>query len=171
MESKRIAGLDPGELKRLAASRCDEFHRLAQSLKKNKPPQLDAAIRREHDRQFASIDCLDCANCCKSAPALLRQSDMDRLARRLGLTTGKFIDRYVLMDEDGDFVLNAVPCPFLLPDNRCSVYDDRPESCADYPHTARKRQAGLMDIHLENAAICPAVFRILETIGREFSTQ
>jgi Fe-S-cluster containining protein len=71
-----------------------------------------------------------------------------------------FVDKYLRIDEDKDFVFKTMPCPFLGHDNYCSVYSDRPKACREYPHTDRKRFAQLLDLSLKNTETCPIVFSI-----------
>ena len=117
-----------------------------------------------HDEAFEKVDCLKCANCCKTTGPLFTQRDMDRIAKHLGIKTGEFIQRYLYMDEDGDFVLKQLPCPFLGADNYCSIYEVRPQACREYPHTDRKNIMGILGLTSKNALICPAVTQILEKI-------
>jgi len=64
-------------------------------------------------------------------------------------------------NEDGDLVLQSVPCPFLdLGDHRCSIYEDRPAACREYPHTDRKHMAAILPLTARNAHVCPAVAEI-----------
>ena len=63
--------------------------------------------------------------------------------------------------EDGDLVLQTAPCPFLeLADHRCSIYEDRPAACREYPHTDRKHMAAILPLTERNAHVCPAVAEI-----------
>ncbi len=47
----------------------------------------------------------------------------------------EFIQTYLVVDEDGDFVVNTKPCPFLGDDNFCSIYEQRPSDCQRFPYT------------------------------------
>jgi Fe-S-cluster containining protein len=68
---------------------------------------------------------------------------------------------YLRRDEDGDLVLQSAPCPFLdLGDHRCSIYEDRPAACREYPHTDRKHMAAILPLTARNAHVCPAVAEI-----------
>jgi hypothetical protein len=69
------------------------------------------------------------------------------------------------LDEDGHWVLQQNPCAFLLPDNRCSVYDHRPGACREYPHTNRKKMHQLLTLTARNAEVCPAVWHIVEKLN------
>ncbi|MFZ9778454.1 MAG: YkgJ family cysteine cluster protein, partial [Schleiferiaceae bacterium] len=98
-------------------------------LKRQPPRDLDAVVHDLHDRVFAKTDCLSCANCCKTTGPLWTERDKDRVAKRLRLKTSNFEEQYLRLDEDGDWVLKQLPCPFLEADNACSIYEDRPKAC------------------------------------------
>ena len=51
------------------------------------------------------------------------------------MTKNEFETMYLLRDVDGDTVMNQSPCPFLLEDNRCRIYEIRPVACRAYPHS------------------------------------
>ena len=135
-------------------------------LKKEKPGNLDAVVSEIHDEVFERTDCLSCANCCKTTGPRFTSNDIDRLAKNFRLKPAQFIDKYLHIDEDNDFVLNELPCTFLGADNRCSVYDIRPDACREYPHTNRKQFHKILDITLKNTAICPAAYEIVEELKR-----
>lgn len=139
------------------------FDRLSQS----DELRADHITRSSHEEVFSQTNCLECAACCKSANALLEEDDIVRLANRLSIAVAAFMGQYALLDEDGDWVLDGSPCPFLQPDNRCSVYEDRPASCRDYPHTGRKKLVQYRALTERNAAICPAVNEILTLIEKK----
>jgi len=75
-----------------------------------------------------------------------------------------FTQAYLIMDEDGDYVFRSMPCPFLEPDNKCRVYDQRPKACREYPHTDRKKIHQILDLTLKNSYVCPAVIEILDEL-------
>ena len=137
---------------------------LVKSLKKKKPKSLDNIVHRLHEEVFSTIDCLACANCCKTLGPRVTDNDIVRLAKHLKIKPGKFIESYLRLDEDNDYVFKEMPCPFLLPDNYCMVYEHRPKACREYPHTDRKRFYQALDITLKNTATCPAVYEIMEQL-------
>ncbi len=136
-------------------------------LKRQKPKDLDARFHTQHEAVFQEIDCLDCANCCKTTSPLFIMADIERLARYLKMKPQAFIATYLKIDEDGDYVLQSAPCPFLGEDNKCFVYENRPKACREYPHTNRKRMYQIMDITLKNTLICPAVATVIDRIGNQ----
>jgi Fe-S-cluster containining protein len=70
----------------------------------------------------------------------------------------------VTLDEDGDYVFKSMPCPFLLPDNYCSIYDARPKACREYPHTDRKNFEQIYKLTVKNTATCPIAFEVLSDL-------
>ena len=107
-------------------------------LRKKPPKHLDYLMQEIHQAEFQKTNCLDCANCCKTTGPLLTDKDVSRIAKHLKLKDQKFIESYVRVDEDGDFVLQSLPCVFLGHDNCCSIYDVRPKACREYPHTNQR---------------------------------
>ncbi|HNI43228.1 MAG TPA: YkgJ family cysteine cluster protein [Chitinophagales bacterium] len=133
-------------------------------IKQRTPKNLDEQVKQLHDEVFETLDCLTCANCCKTTSPLFLQKDIERLAKFLSLKAGDFTAQYLRIDEDGDFVLQQTPCPFLGHDNMCMVYEARPNACREYPHTNQRKFHALLRITQKNALICPAVYQIVERL-------
>jgi uncharacterized protein len=128
---------------------------------------LDQYIHPLHDQIFEKTDCLKCANCCITTGPLLTGKDIERIAKNLKLKPASFIEQYLKLDEDKDYVFKSLPCPFLALDNICSIYDDRPKACREYPHTNRKNMRQILDLTLKNTIVCPAVYEIFEGLKKE----
>ncbi len=82
---------------------------------------------------------------------------------------GDFIDTYLRLDEENDYVLQQVPCPFLGDDNYCGIYDQRPKACQEYPHTDRKDFHKISSITIKNTSICPAAYNIVEEMKKRLN--
>ncbi|GAB4114454.1 MAG: YkgJ family cysteine cluster protein [Thermoflexibacter sp.] len=145
-----------------------ENKQLFERLKRKKPKNLDDTFHTLHEEVFEQIDCLDCANCCKTTSPIFYERDIERLAKFLKIRPSEFIEKYLHIDEDNDYVLNVAPCPFLDSENYCTVYEARPTACREYPHTDRKRMVQILDLTLKNAEICPAVFWIVERMKERY---
>jgi Fe-S-cluster containining protein len=143
-----------------------ENKKFFQRLIKNTPRDLDAQFYKFHSQAFEKINCLQCANCCKTTGPLFTQKDIERLASHFRIRPAKFINSYLHVDEDNDFVLNELPCPFLGADNYCSIYEYRPNACREYPHTHQRKMHKILKETEANAAICPAVFEIVEQLKK-----
>lgn len=137
---------------------------LFRGLKKQKAQQLDKFFHAEHQKEFHHIDCLECANCCKSISPAMYTTDVRRMAASLKMKMQDFIDAYLLLDEDEEYVFKTSPCPFLGEDNYCAIYPSRPRACREYPHTDRKRMYQILDLTARNTKVCPAVFNIAERL-------
>ena len=126
--------------------------------------ELDSVVRDTTDEVWKQIDCTTCANCCKTLQIEVNIGDIRRLAARLGMTPPQFSRKYVLTGEDGSKYFASMPCPFLGSDNLCTVYEDRPESCREYPflHNGSFRQKTLLMI--ESTAVCPIVFNVWDSL-------
>ena len=135
-------------------------------LKRTKPKNLDYQIHNLHEEVFEKTDCLACANCCKTTSPIFYNRDIERVAKHLRIKPGEFIEKYLRVDEDKDYVLREAPCPFLDNDNYCSVYEARPNACREYPHTDRKRMEQILDLTYRNTFVCPAVLEITERLKK-----
>lgn len=135
-------------------------------LQKRPPKHLDAQMKDLHEEEFARTNCLDCANCCKTTGPLFTNKDIERISKHFKLKPVKFIETYLRVDEDNDFVLQKVPCTFLGADNYCSIYEVRPKACREYPHTDRKDFHKISKLTIENTFICPAAFNIVEEMKK-----
>jgi len=153
------------------------FHLKAQKLKSQNqsffkkiklktPKNLDQVFHSSHEFVFEKTNCLTCANCCKTTSPIFYQHDIERAAKALKMKPGEFIQKYLFMDEEGDFVLHQSPCAFLDNDNTCKIYEDRPTACREYPHTNRKKIKQILDITFQNTLVCPAVLEIVELVKK-----
>lgn len=145
-----------------ARNRSRENKEFLEKLRKRPPGDLDAVAEALHDQAFSHIDCLTCANCCKTTSPILIDRDIDRIARRLKIKPSQLIETHLRLDEEGDYVFQQAPCPFLMPDNYCMIYEDRPRACREYPHTNRKRFHQILKLTWHNTLVCPAVLEVVE---------
>ena len=137
-------------------------------LKKKKAKHIDTAFHKKHEDVFEVIDCLKCANCCKTTSPIFRDIDIKRIAKKQKIKVIDFIESYLRVDSDGDYVLKSSPCVFLdEDDNTCSIYEYRPLACEGYPHTNRKNMYQILDLTLKNTEVCPAAARIVTDLQKE----
>ena len=85
-----------------------DYSVLLKHLRKMKPKELDATFLELHEKAFEHIDCLECANCCRSLGPRLTDVDITRLAAHLKLKTPDFISQYLKIDEDKDYVFKTM---------------------------------------------------------------
>lgn len=117
-----------------------------------------------HEEAFKQVDCLQCANCCKNYSPRFKTPDIKRIAKYLKMREGEFIDTYLFIDSEGDYVLKSKPCPFLGEDNFCSIYDQRPSDCRRFPYTDEDVLLKRQQLTQKNSSFCPAVYYVLEKL-------
>ena len=155
------------ELPKNAKEKYLETKKYFAKLKKRKPKRLDLLMKDLHDEEFAKTDCLTCANCCKTTSPIFTEKDISRISKHLKMKERKFIEQYLLRDDDDFMVLKEAPCTFLDSDNTCFIYDVRPKACSEYPHTNRRKFIQLTNLTLKNTEVCPAVFNIVEELKKK----
>ena len=136
-------------------------------LGKRPPKNLDSIVHQLHDEVFEKIDCLTCANCCKTTSPIFTDRDIERIAAHLKMRPAEFVHQYLHLDQDEDYVLHSSPCTFLDEDNYCKIYEVRPRACREYPHTNRKQFYKILNLTVRNMGICPAVFEIVQKLRKE----
>jgi uncharacterized protein len=149
-----------------SANKEQENKKFLAGLKKKDPRKVDDVFHAMHEEVFEEMDCLTCANCCKTTSPIFYQNDIERVAKALRMKPGAFIEKYLRIDEDKDYVLQSSPCPFLDADNYCVVYEDRPKACREYPHTDRKKMVQITELTFKNTKVCPAVFEMVERLKK-----
>lgn len=143
-----------------------EHQKILENIKRKPPKNLDYIVQETHEEVFKNIDCLQCANCCKTTGPLFMEKDIERISKHLRMKPADFEKKYLQIDEDQDKVLQNLPCWFLNADNTCSIYEVRPKACREFPHTDRKKIYQINDLTLKNTLICPAAFEFVERIQK-----
>ena len=147
--------------KKKSAENQKQYKHLLQKADKNKTLKLLPVL---HEEAFSSINCLHCAACCKNYSPRFKTPDIKRISRHLKMKESIFIDTYLFLDDEGDYVAKTKPCPFLGADNYCSIYTERPSDCARFPYTNEDVLLKRPQITLKNSTFCPAVFYVLEKL-------
>ena len=148
----------------LAIKNKKQLKKSVAQLRKMRKGKVDQMLHDLHDKAFEKVDCLQCANCCKTTGPLFKPVDIENLAKFLQISFAEFIDQYLRIDEDNDYVLKSVPCTFLDSNNYCTVYEARPKACREFPHTDRVNQIGILSLTEKNCTICPAVADIFANL-------
>ena len=117
-----------------------------------------------HDEAFSKIDCLQCANCCKNYSPRFKTPDIKRISKHLKMRESDFIETYLKVDEEGDFVVRSTPCPFLGADNFCGIYEQRPSDCHRFPYTDEDVFIKRQQLTLKNSTFCPITYFVLEKL-------
>lgn len=144
-----------------------KYRQFLQRIDKNKVLKALPAL---HEEAFAKINCLDCAACCKNYSPRFKTPDIKRISKYLKQKESDFIEKYLRIDEDGDYVVRSTPCPFLGTDNYCSIYEVRPSDCERFPYTNEDVFIKRTNITLKNATFCPIVIHVLDKLTEAFKT-
>ena len=159
-----MATVDLNNWQQQSANHQKEYKHFLKNPNKNKVLKQLPAL---HDEAFSKIDCLACAACCKNYSPRFKTTDIKRISKRFKMRESVFINTYLSLDKEGDYVVKSTPCPFLGSDNFCSIYEDRPSDCKRFPYTDEDVLIKRPNLTLMNATFCPAVFYVLEKLKEE----
>jgi Fe-S-cluster containining protein len=120
------------------------------------------AIPELHEKAFEQIDCLKCARCCKGFSPRFKGPDIKRISKVLGLKETALIEKYLVYDDEGDYVAVTSPCPFLEESNQCAIYEDRPSDCQRFPYTDEDVILKRPQLTMKNSTFCPIVVSVME---------
>ena len=140
------------------------FRRFLTILEKNAPRKLGVATLAADKAVWQEVDCLSCANCCKTMSPTYTPSDIKRISAHLQMTPQQFKDKWLYFEKsDGDWMNKSQPCQFLdLSTNKCSIYEVRPADCAGFPHHTKRRMVDYMHVYKQNVEYCPATYKMVE---------
>jgi uncharacterized protein len=141
-----------------------QLMRFLRGLTHRKVKQLDAkAIELNHDA-YSKVNCLQCANCCKTMHPTWKKTEVKRVAKHFGMTFQQYFDKYLVL-EKGDIMNKKAPCQHLDKDNMCSIYDIRPGDCKGFPHTQNRGfKLYISGTHIQNMDYCPITIHVVEGI-------
>ncbi len=154
----------PVNWERVSADKQKQYKNFLQRADKNR---VLKALPRLHEEAFEKIDCLKCANCCKNFSPRFKTPDIKRISKYLKMKEGEFIETYLRIDIEGDYVAKKSPCPFLGEDNFCSIYEERPSDCVRFPYTDEDVFIKRQQLTLKNSSFCPIAFYVLENLVQE----
>ena len=139
-------------------------------LQKNPPKKLDQLTVKVEQEVWQEVNCMTCANCCKSMTPTYKLKDMQRISAHLGMTVREFKNKWLYQEKGTGYWLNRRnPCQFLESEtNMCSIYEVRPVDCAGFPHFSRKKMVEFMHVHKQNVEFCPATYRMVEKMMEKF---
>ena len=141
---------------------------------KNPPRGLDIMTAAVEKEVWKEVDCLSCANCCKTMSPTYTKADIRRISKHFSQTPEEFTKQWLRKDRQGDLLNKTEPCQFLnLKDNKCSIYAIRPLDCSGFPHLPKKKMVEYMHVHKQNIEFCPATYKLVEKMQGliEFKSQ
>lgn len=130
------------------------------------PEDMPKLVASTDATVWKDVDCMSCANCCKTMTPTFRKADIVRISAHLGMKPKEFADKWLEKEEDGDWVNKQQPCQFLV-DNKCSIYEVRPKDCAEFPHHNKKPFDLYNDTFIQNLHRCPATFTLVDRLMKK----
>jgi Fe-S-cluster containining protein len=140
------------------------FRRFLSKLGKQPPKGLQNLTARLEKEVWKEVDCLSCANCCKTMTPTFNAKDIKRISAHYGQTEKEFKEKWLRREKGGDrdWLTKGEPCQFLdLNNNKCSIYEIRPADCAGFPHLPKKMK-DYGHVHKQNIECCPATYKMVE---------
>lgn len=141
-----------------------KLKRFLGKIEKNPPPRLDTLAETIDAEVWKEIDCLSCANCCKTMTPTFTKKDIIRIAAHFDISPAEFTKKWLVYEKsDKDWVNKKQPCQFLnTSTNMCSIYEVRPSDCAGFPYLKKKKMVDYIHVHQQNIEYCPATFKMVE---------
>ena len=137
----------------------------------NSFPSLDTFVVKTDKEVWKEVDCLGCANCCKTMSPTYSNKDVMRISNHLGMTQKAFREKWLYKDRAGDWINKKQPCQFLnLKTNMCSIYSVRPTDCAGFPHHTKRKVIDYIHVYKQNIEYCPATYKIVEKMMEKAAT-
>ena len=152
-------------LKRKLVYQRKTFRSFINKSEKKPPRGIDKLTPVIEKEVWQDIDCLTCANCCKTMTPTFTKQDIKRIAAHFKETPEAFRKKWLEKDRNKDLVNKNQPCQFLdLKTNMCSIYEIRPVDCSGFPHLSKKRWVDYAHVHKQNIDYCPATYKLVEKI-------
>lgn len=112
----------------------------------------------------SQINCMHCANCCKSLNPSLIEKNFQDFTKVLNEEEMSDLQDHLYYDKANQrWIVKTSPCP-LLKDNLCKVYEYRPHSCSEYPHIDPAEFKFKKLSVINNYGICPIVYNTVEQL-------
>jgi hypothetical protein len=155
--------MDIKKFKKRAAGNKGRLKKFLAKLDRIVPEDMPKLVKETDARVWKAVDCLACANCCKTMTPTYTASDLKRIAAHFNMTVKAFKEKWLMQDEDnGDWVNKTTPCQFLnLKTNKCSIYEIRPLDCSQFPHHNKKPFDLYNDTFTQNLDKCPATNELI----------
>ncbi|MCL2317625.1 MAG: YkgJ family cysteine cluster protein [Methanomassiliicoccaceae archaeon] len=101
-------------------------------------PEMEKDLDRAYEICMSyrdSFPCEMCGKCCRQPNIVIRPEEIDPISVAAGIPLHVFITKYIIKTKDGRMLFSKTdPCAFLEKDNRCRIWEDRPEICRDFPY-------------------------------------
>jgi Fe-S-cluster containining protein len=160
--------IDLDKINQQAKIKGKENIRFRSFLKGKDDNRVDKIVHAINKEVVEQIDCTKCGNCCNTLRPSVSENEIRILANLEKISQEEYTNTNTEKDTyDNGRYLKDSPCKYL-DDKKCSIYASRPHDCKSFPHIDKNcfnsRTLGM----IENYAICPIVFNVLEKLKEEF---
>lgn len=156
-------------LKKIAAEallREEENFAFRSFLKGCDPQETDEKVHHLNKDISAHIDCTTCGNCCRTFMISLDNEDIVRSSAYVDMQPDEFKRKYLEESSEGNYIFSRIPCHFLH-ENKCTIYEGRPEDCRSFPHLHKKGFTSRLLSAIDHYGICPIVYNVMEALKAE----
>ena len=155
---------DSHELKQHARLKASENEKFREVVRRTSASALDALALPLVTSAYSTIDCTQCGQCCKQLRPPVTPEDVQRLIKNTDYSSEAFTIIFLEDVQHPDYrIMACQPCSFLR-ETTCSVYENRPSSCADYPHLHHTGLKYRIRSVLENYSVCPIVVSVVDQL-------
>ena len=158
--------MDLKKFKKKVVKKKDKLQKFLKKLDKIVPEDMPTLVQEEDVAVWQDVSCLACANCCKTMTPTYTAKDLKRISAHFNMTPKEFKEKWLYKDESGDWMNVSTPCQFLDEKNMCTIYEIRPEDCAEFPHHNKKPFDQYNDTFSNNVQHCPATFELVNRLRK-----
>ena len=131
---------------------------LWKKLNKRSSKEIDELVKPIVLKEYKTYDCTTCGKCCQKLHPAFTQEDIAKIVMEEGVQD---VTQLLYKDRlSSVYYLKDKPCAFLQK-KKCGIYQNRPASCADYPHIHQPHFKYRKKSIKENYKICPIVQNVL----------
>ena len=154
---------DLSKIKQIAEEKQAENDLFRDFLKQPDDEAIDSMVHALSETITAQIDCTQCGNCCKSLMINITKEETIQLSNHLQISETQLIDQYIEQSEQGQMIINTIPCHFLK-GTSCSIYEHRFTECREFPHLHKPHFTGRLFGTMQYYEICPIIFNVVEKL-------
>ena len=154
---------DLTKIKQIADEKQAENDLFRDFLKQQNDDVIDSMVHTLSETITPQIDCTQCGNCCKSLMINITKEETIQLSSHLQISETQLIDQYIEQSEQGQMIINTIPCHFLK-GTTCSIYEQRFTECREFPHLHKPHFTGRLFGTMQYYEICPIIFNVVEKL-------